>query len=135
MSDKPIIVVGLVVALAVITVPFWYPLLAGQPDPPPTLVLPEGKCVEKNMRARHMGLLEAWRDAVVRDGEQTYDSQDYPGDSYEMSLTKTCLLQCHGPAAVEEGSATTVRQSFCQQCHDYADVRPNCWDCHLEGSP
>ena len=95
--------------------------------------------MEENMRGRHMDVLEHWRDAVVREGEKTYESEDFPNEVYDMSLTKTCLLQCHAAAedgvdSAEANSPLTVRQRFCQQCHDYADARPNCWDCHREGS-
>ena len=141
MNDKKIIVVGLVVALIVLTLPFWYSFAGGRPEPAPTLVLPSGHCVEKDMLARHMEVIDQWRNDVVRDGvTDPYESQDYPGECYEMSLTKTCLLQCHANAQAEAtadgtGQSLTVRQRFCQQCHDYANVRPDCWDCHLEGSP
>ena len=141
MNDKMKIVIGLVVALVVLTVPFWYAFAAGRPDPAPSPALPAGRCVEKNMRARHMEVIDEWRNEVVRDGTtDKYESHDYPGDFYERSLTKTCLLQCHANAQVEATTAETtegmtVRQRFCQQCHNYANVRPNCWDCHLEGSP
>jgi hypothetical protein len=141
MNDKKTIVIGLVVALVVLTLPFWYSFAAGRPEPAPSLALPPGHCVEKDMRARHIELIDQWRDAVVREGEtDPYESQDYPGELYERSLTKTCLLQCHAIAQAEATPAgttqtLTVRQRFCQQCHDYANVRPDCWDCHLEGSP
>ena len=118
MSDKPLIVVGLAIALVVLTVPFWYAQTFGQGDEPPQPDLPEGQCVEEDMRANHMDLLDRWRDAVVRDGEKMYESSS--GQSYVMSLTKTCL-GCHGG-----------RESFCMECHEYANVRPTCWECHVE---
>ena len=38
-----------------------------------------------------------------------------------MSLTNTCLAQCHGAKA-----------DFCERCHNYAAVTLACWDCHQE---
>ena len=141
MNDKTTILIGLVVALVVLTLPFWYAFAAGRPDPAPSPALPDGHCIEKDMRARHMEVIDEWRNEVVRKGTtEKYESKDFPGEFYERSLTKTCLLQCHANAqaeatAAEAAEGLTVRQRFCQQCHDYANVRPKCWDCHLEGSP
>jgi len=118
MSDKPAIVIGLVIAVVVLTVPFWYVLAAGTGEPAPVLDLPEGQCVEKNMKARHMEVLNGWRDEVVREGDCS--KIEINGVKYAKSLTKGCL-ECH-----------VSRDDFCKKCHDYADVRPNCWDCHIE---
>ena len=52
-----------------------------------------------------------------------------------MSLTQTCVLQCHNDGdeetIVDAGSTTAPVERFCQQCHDYADVHLDCWDCHV----
>jgi hypothetical protein len=37
-----------------------------------------------------------------------------------MSLQNTCM-QCHPNKA-----------EFCDRCHNYASVKPYCWDCHVE---
>ena len=37
-----------------------------------------------------------------------------------MSLTNTCL-GCHSNKA-----------QFCDQCHNYLEVTPYCWDCHVD---
>jgi hypothetical protein len=125
MSDKPRIIVGIVIALIILTAPFWYALYsqaAGTREPPPEVALPEGQsqCVEDAayMRAHHMDLLDEWRDAVVRDGDAEPVVVD--GKEYPKSLTKGCMA-CH-----------TSRQDFCNACHDYAAVVPNCWECHVE---
>jgi len=149
MSDKPVIIVGLVVGLVLLSLPIWYGLAAGAGEGPPDVKVPEGHCVEDlhYMKASHMDLLNHWRDAVVRDGEKTYTSKAY-GTTYEMSLTRTCL-KCH--AAVDGGAGVGKpasdadppaspsgeclepgRTTFCHQCHDYANVRPTCWQCHVE---
>ncbi|MHC4779607.1 MAG: sulfate reduction electron transfer complex DsrMKJOP subunit DsrJ, partial [Planctomycetota bacterium] len=66
----------------------------------------------------HMSLLLEWRDAVVREGKKYTD--EVGGKKYRISLVKTCL-GCH-----------TDKAAFCDRCHDYADVAPDCWNCHIE---
>jgi len=138
MKDKPLIVLGLIVGLALLTFPLWYAPAAGGAAAPPELKLPEGKCVEDReyMRAHHMELLGQWRDDVVRQAKKDYVSQAY-GARYEMSLTRTCL-RCHagagGAGAVSAGAEHSAagRTTFCRECHDYANVQITCWDCHVE---
>jgi len=137
MRDKPLIVVGLIVGIALLTFPLWYAPAAGSAARPPEPKVPEGKCVEDReyMRAHHMELLNQWRDDVVRQGKKDYRSQD--GTVYEMSLTRTCL-DCHADAGdaetVSAGADHPARRgpAFCLECHDYANVEVICWDCHLE---
>jgi [DsrC]-trisulfide reductase subunit J len=76
-------------------------------------------CLEDTtwMKAHHQALLNQWRTAVVRDGKRTWESST--GRSWDMSLTGTCL-KCH-----------TNTETFCTRCHDYADVQPTCWSCHV----
>ena len=123
MSDKPKIVVGLVIFLVLATFPVWYNQAAGGAGAGPEVELPAGEtqCVESKayMIENHMKLLRAWRNAVVRTGERCYTSREF-GEEHEMSLSKTCL-RCH-----------TDRETFCNRCHDYADVSPGCWNCHLD---
>ncbi len=47
MSDKPIIIAGLAVFLALVTFPFWYVLVSAEEVPPPERSLPEdvARCV------------------------------------------------------------------------------------------
>ncbi|MEW6249104.1 MAG: sulfate reduction electron transfer complex DsrMKJOP subunit DsrJ [Planctomycetota bacterium] len=121
MSDKPAIVVGLVIFLGLVTFPFWYARATG-PTAAPVVEMPKNaaQCVEDKayMTAHHMELLNEWRDAVVRDGRNEYVSRAF-GTHFDMSLTKTCL-GCHED-----------RQTSCDRCHTYADVHPGCWDCHV----
>ena len=118
MSEKAKIIVGLAVFFVLALFPIWYAVgSAGDaPERPPL----QGECVESKdfMTGNHMNLLNDWRDAVVRDGEKEYTSSS--GKKYVMSLTGTCM-GCH-----------SNREAFCRRCHDYANVEPNCWDCHLE---
>jgi hypothetical protein len=70
------------------------------------------------MRREHMQLLNEWRDEVVRTGGRVYVAAD--GQRYEKSLTRTCL-GCHQSKA-----------NSCDRCHDYLDVQPQCWQCHVD---
>ena len=131
MNDKPVIIVALAAALIALTFPFWRQIIAGRPTPPPRAgepqyELPSGdECVAKDMRANHMQVLNEWRDAVVRgeggeDGEDPAAPVTVGGVEYPKSLTRGCMA-CH-----------TSNDKFCARCHEYADVDPNCWDCHVE---
>ena len=121
MNDLGKIIAGLVIFLGLVTFPVWYTFGAGRDTARPELLLPqnESQCIEgkEYMTAHHMDLLDQWRDAVVREGRREYKSQAF-GTTHEMSLTKTCM-GCHKD-----------RETFCQRCHTYAGVEPNCWDCH-----
>lgn len=121
MYNRPWVVGGMILFLALAGFPFyWYAV--GNDKPFPTLELPknEKNCVESIdfMQANHMRLLDAWRVAVVRDDLFMYQASS--GKSYEMNLHKTCL-GCH-----------TSTEKFCDRCHEYNDVTPPCWDCHLQ---
>lgn len=123
MNSKGKIVAGLIVLLVVATFPIWYTLAVGGSSARPEVELPadQSQCVEDReyMTSYHMDLLDQWRNAVVREGGQTYTSRA-SGQTYEMSLTRTCM-DCH-----------TDRVSFCDRCHGYVDVQPYCWNCHVE---
>ena len=69
------------------------------------------------MRSKHMEVLDDWRDSVVREGNRMVEVEGL--GQVEMSLTRSCL-GCHGSY-----------ENFCKKCHDYADVTPYCWDCHI----
>ncbi len=122
MFDAGKVVVGLVVFGALVTGPVWYGLGRGK-GAVPELEKPrnEKQCVEPTefMRARHMELLDGWRDAVIRLDQHVYVASD--GKRHEMSLTKTCL-RCHDNT-----------DKFCNRCHQYAGVEAAfCWDCHQQ---
>jgi len=123
MRDRVLIFAGLVVLVGSFTFPFWQPVGARSAASGPELELPADAehCVAPldYMRSSHMQLLHEWRDDVVRNQQRDYLA--YDGQVFEMSLTKTCLGQCH-----------TSREEFCDSCHAYAAVpTPNCWSCHL----
>lgn len=123
--NRGIIIAGIVIFVVVVTFPFWYdrgkalspPDL--QLDTPAIQKLPERRCVEDAafMRDNHMTLLASWRDSVVREGNRVYTATD--GRVFEMGLTGNCL-KCH-----------ENKSRFCDRCHDYAGVKPTCWDCHI----
>jgi hypothetical protein len=121
MNDMPKIIAGLAVGLVVLTFPLWYTVAAGGPGEPPQLVLPadESQCVEssQSMRAHHMELLNQWRDEVVRQGKTS--PVEIGGKQYPKSLTRGCM-SCH-----------TSKENFCERCHNYANVRLTCWECHV----
>jgi len=123
MKDKKLIITGVIIFFIIITFPFWYN--RGKAAPQPDLILTAKAkaakvCVRSTeyMKAEHMQLLDIWRDSVVRRGERIYVSPE--GKEYAMSLTNTCL-DCHSNKA-----------DFCDRCHNYASVRPYCWDCHID---
>jgi len=123
MKDKKLIITGVIIFFIIVTFPFWYN--RGKAAPQPDLILTAKAkaakvCVRSTeyMKAEHMQLLDVWRDSVVRRGERIYVSPE--GKEYTMSLSNTCL-DCHSNKA-----------DFCDRCHNYASVRPYCWDCHID---
>jgi hypothetical protein len=121
MHDAGKIIPGLIIFLALLTSPIWYVMVTGQANAAPAIVLPtdQQQCVESTeyMRSSHMEMLNTWRDETVRDSIRTYTAAD--GRTYDKSLTGTCL-NCH-----------SNKSEFCDTCHDYSGVEPNCWDCHV----
>lgn len=123
MHDRGIIWAGLALFLALFTLPAWHNLLGrvSARGPDPVLPTAQKQCVAPLgfMKTSHMRLLLDWREAVVRRGESEYAASG--GRHYTMSVTNTCLRQCH-----------TARADFCDRCHNYEAVRVPCWDCHLD---
>lgn len=122
MYDGSKILPALAIFVALAFSPVIYNATTGEAAAKPQLTLPanEKQCIEATgyMRADHMQMLISWRDQVVRQGGRTYVAGD--GKQYEISLTGTCLQQCHEDKA-----------EFCDRCHDYAGVTPTCWSCHV----
>jgi hypothetical protein len=119
--DKLKIVLGIIVFLLVALVPLWYGNLTGNIGFVPIIKVGTDaeRCVENTlyMKSKHMDLLNNWKESVVRDGIRIHKAVD--GRLYNKSLTGTCL-GCHSSKA-----------QFCDRCHDYAGVKPKCWDCHV----
>jgi len=120
MYDSGKIIPGLIIFVLFITFPVWYNHGDAGAMPQPELPKNAKECVlpADEMISTHMQLLNDWRDEVLRTGDRAYDVKI--GDKmYQKSFMNTCL-QCH-----------TSRKKFCKRCHDYAAVRPYCWDCHV----
>lgn len=122
MYDGGKIIIGLIIGIGLFLSPFFYNAgkAAKAPDPELTAKAKEAKvCVAKKeyMRESHFNLLDEWRQTAVRDGERYYTAWD--GKKYYKSLQVTCF-DCH-----------SNKTKFCDQCHNYLDVDPYCWDCHI----
>ncbi len=128
-NDKTKVLIGLAILTAVAVFPLVYNTVGsavlGNSIAKPDIVLTEKAkaakiCVRETeyMKAEHMQLLDVWRENVVRQGKRTYVNAQ--GKKFDMSLQNTCL-DCHSNKA-----------EFCDRCHNYASVRPYCWDCHVE---
>jgi hypothetical protein len=121
MRDRAKVAIGLGAFLVILAYPVWSAIGADADERArPTLARAvDGPCIEDTtyMAAHHQDLLNDWRHAVVRQGERWYEMSS--GAQVEMSLTKTCM-RCH-----------TNSQEFCERCHEYADVTPKCWSCHV----
>jgi len=119
---------GLAVFLVLLLLPVLPNLGKAVPPPQPSLDTAaiqklKGKdkqCVADTvwMRSYHMQLLGDWREAVVRDGKR--EVVGLGGKKFNPSLSNTCM-ECH-----------SNKSQFCDQCHNYVAVTPNCWGCHLE---
>ena len=90
--------------------------VAAQPAAP--VAIDSTKCVASAewMKSHHMQLLNNWRHDSVREGNRTHVTSD--GRHFDKSLN-TCL-GCHASNPM-----------FCFMCHEYANVKPTCWNCHV----
>ena len=115
------IIPSLIIFVGLMTFAIWYN--AGKAQQPPQLVKPTEyrECVRdaRYMRESHMVLLHEWRDDILRkSGPRSGVTAN--GLRYERSLQKGCM-SCH-----------YNKDTFCDSCHNYAAVTPDCWNCHLE---
>ncbi|MGO9620312.1 MAG: sulfate reduction electron transfer complex DsrMKJOP subunit DsrJ [Desulfobaccales bacterium] len=80
----------------------------------------ERQCVMPTpyMRANHMQMLIDWREAAVRHADREFINP--AGKKFTVSLSNTCM-ECH-----------SNKTQFCDKCHNYVEVTPNCWGCHLD---
>jgi len=94
------------------------PAVAAATVQPGGAPIDSSKCIlpTEYMRAHHMQILNKWRHDSVREGNRVYVNPE--GEHFEKSLN-TCL-GCHNNNPM-----------FCFMCHQYADVKPTCWECHL----
>jgi hypothetical protein len=116
------IIVGIVIFVGLITFPIYYNVVKA--GAPPKLEMPDKakgpECVMpiQYMKSSHMELLDTWRNDVVRNGLRVFTSPT--GKKFDMSLQVTCM-SCH-----------TSKANFCDRCHNYLNVAPKCWECHIE---
>ncbi len=120
MYDDGKILVGILVFIGILAFPFAWNMGKAAPAPQVEKVTKAKSCVADAawMRLHHMQTLNEWRDAVVRDKNRLYTAVD--GKKYNMSLSSTCM-DCH-----------VSKVNFCDRCHNYANVVPYCWQCHVE---
>ncbi|MCI0505684.1 MAG: hypothetical protein L0Z73_06185 [Gammaproteobacteria bacterium] len=115
-AHRPAFPAAIIITACVISVS----ALAGAPKPD----IPKGKgdrCVEDTdyMRKNHMELLLHQRDETM-----------YRGIRTKKHSLKECI-DCH---AVNDNTGQPVShldsKHFCVQCHEYASVKIDCFDCH-----
>ncbi len=90
--------------------PLFYNAVSPASSAEPQLVIEQkGKCVKETeyMRRYHMNLLKTARDSGVREGVRL-----------ARHGLKGCI-SCH-----------PKRGEFCDRCHEYSGVTPECWNCH-----
>jgi hypothetical protein len=121
MYNKGTIIPGLIIFVLFVTFPLWFNAFSKASALPKPELPPGGEknCVAPvaEMRDNHMGLLNEWRDDVVRNNDRVAVTVD--GKEYRKGLQMACM-QCH-----------SNKEKFCDSCHLYASVKPYCWDCHL----
>ena len=78
------------------------------------------QCVDDTdeMRRNHMNYLKKHRDETLREGIRTK----------QYSL-KHCL-ECHAPEADAAEASRSEGGHFCKNCHVYAGVTIDCFECH-----
>ena len=108
------------IASAICLLALVLPVLAFGSDrvPKPVIEIDKpGKCVEDTatMRREHPDMLRHQRDQTMREGIRT-----------RAHSLKECV-ECH--ASAKTGSVLGEK-GFCQSCHVYASVKPDCFGCH-----
>jgi len=91
--------------------------------PSPVKPADASACVEpvEVMRRDHMKFLTHQRDATVLDGDR------------ETKYSLVGCMDCHNPASTgEEVIRYENPQHFCAECHAYASVKIDCFECHAD---
>jgi hypothetical protein len=114
------VVFGLLILVALVALRVFWPTVKAEKIPSPTVkvtAIDSTACIAPTeyMRSHHMQLLNEWRNTGARDNRPYVNAA---GKKFQKSLD-TCL-GCH--------SNNTY---FCISCHQYANAKPNCWNCHL----
>ncbi len=89
---------------------------AGAPKPAIKIENP-GQCIApaEEMRKNHMEMLHHQRDRTMRQG---------------IRGEKASLNECINCHASKTTGSVLGKEGFCQECHSYAAVKLDCWDCH-----
>lgn len=121
MYNKGTVLIGLAIFVILVTFPIWINGVTSGTDMPDPIIAPEAgtECVypKAEMRDKHMFVLDEWRDEVLREGDRS--EVVIGGKKFRKGLQMACL-SCH-----------VNKEEFCDTCHEYASVKPYCWDCHL----
>ena len=56
---------------------------------------------------------------------------NFPEYQFHLAEKEERCSPCH-EMIPEEPEGGMAMNDFCTKCHDYANVDPTCWDCHLE---
>jgi [DsrC]-trisulfide reductase subunit J len=107
--------------MAVIFALFSLPAVAGAPVPTIPEAIQGEQCVEDTdfMRRNHMEILLHQRDDTLRKGIRT-----------KKHSLKNCFT-CHVVKGADQQPVTAKDpKHFCRQCHDYAAVKVDCFQCH-----
>ncbi len=94
------------------------PAFASAGAPKPTIKIENpGQCIAPaaEMRVNHMEMLKHSRDRTLRQGIRG-----------EKASLNGCI-ECHASKAT---GSVLGKDGFCQECHTYAAVKLDCWDCH-----
>lgn len=122
MRDRPVILAGLVLLMALLTAPFWHGLMARTGGASPRIPAAEGRhCVRPAawMRRYHMKLLMQVRYEAVHEGIRN-----------RQESLRGCM-SCHvSKMADGRYPSVTSRKFFCNACHEYVGVRIDCFSCH-----
>lgn len=97
------------------------PALAGAPRPDIPEAIKGEQCVEETgfMRKNHMDLLQHRRDETMHKGIRT-----------KKHSLKNCF-SCHVVKDADNKPVTVSNpKHFCRECHDYAAVNVDCFQCH-----
>jgi len=94
---------------------------AAQPSKPDDAAAADRQCVgePEYMRRYHMDLLKHQRDRTVHEGIRTA--------KYSLANCVTC----HANAS-KTGRVTGSEYAFCENCHNYAGAKLDCFECHSD---
>lgn len=108
-------------ATVLVSLLFSFVAIAGTPRPDIPEAVKGEQCVEDTefMRKNHMEILLHQRDDTMRSGIRT-----------KKHSLKECFT-CHVVKGADNKPVTVKDpKHFCRECHDYAAVKVDCFECH-----